>query len=511
MRFVDRKDVKPDSFGGLGRGALDVFIYFEERQFSEITKEATAGDRITSPSVFGGDSDYCNQSCFICPHNFLYFKSGAAGFWVIQHLVFCDSIYIPAFDLVVCGNSSKSKAKKIFESSLMNLSIGDKGCFNGILNGYRRPYHYFYDKLFPTLSLIHELEEVKYRNISGSFIELDEVSTSFVRCEQAEESGFYLMPSKSLYTRSPRSFFETLKYSLVKSRTDGEGELSRFDRVFWFGLSLEKRKFIERETVICGVIDYLSCKYKNPLFVFDGLTRVPSEGREKFVASKCSSELSCFNSIVSNFPESNVLNLIGATAKEKVVVASSVDFYFSSYLTDSIWCSAIGACPGIAYRPKLAFGRGSFLHPLTHEVPKKMVSDVGEISTDDWDRQDISIDSSYLISALKNSIDLTLTLNDWLSSLKKTVENGAGTYESPLFDVPFISNKKLSFRLDDYSKNIKSLILRLKDCKGVAVLDREVKGSFSVDVPENVGFLDMKLLINRSSNWRPKVSASMML
>src|SRR5690606_15609950 len=121
--------------------------------------------------------------------------------------------------------------------------------------------------------------------------------------------------------------------------------------------------------------------YKNALFVFDGLTRLPTDSKEEFVKSKCYREQEIFDEIYNSFPEACLLNLIGATAKEKIIIASNVDFYFCSYLTDSLWCSAIGARPGIAYRPKSAFGRGSFLHPLTHEVPKNMVRDVGETST----------------------------------------------------------------------------------------------------------------------------------
>lgn len=513
MRFIALKDIGKENIIEFFSEVSKIFSYFQGKSFPNLLKEASLNGSLVSPSINGHGKAICKSGFFEYPLNFLYFRDEdqKSNFLVIQHLVFCYSLYLPKLNLIVVGDNNIEKAEKIIPKNLNEFKLGNEGVFNGILNGYHRPYHYFYDKLYPIFQALDEGVESSYINISGSFLELSEIHPSFQKRTSHNSDGFYIMPSKMEYVRTPRRFFEQLKIYINKSKKPIENEIKKYHHIFWFGLCLEKRKFIERDAVISELIAYLDDKYEKSLFVFDGMTREPNQDYKNFLEKSCLREIASFESIVSKNSKISTLNLIGATAAEKIAIAKYVDFYFSSYLTDSIWCAAIGARPGMVYRPKASVGRGSAMHPLSHVIPTEHVIDVGTSSTGDFDGQDISIDPVYLNRILANSIDLTLTLNDWLDSLKTNLISESNEFISPIFKTNLINGQSFAVKLDDYQRNIDSLIFRFKDERGNIVDILDVKKSFSIILNNCVNQFDAVLMTKRRRLWRPMVSIAVSL
>jgi hypothetical protein len=143
----------------------------------------------------------------------------------------------------------------------------------------------------------------------------------------------------------------------------------------WLGFCLEKRKWIEQPEAIASVIERLRAQHGEILIIADGLTRTLAQSRDEFRAEACRAELARLDEFKRRFPDVEVIDLIGATAPEKIAFGLSCTMFVTSALTDSMWPGRFGARPGAAHA-----STGTLLatqhHPRTSVYPQDMTTDL---------------------------------------------------------------------------------------------------------------------------------------
>lgn len=436
-----------ETIGGAQEKGLDVkkvFEYFSSKSFNEILSEALENNELRAPGLKGSEAK-CKSSVFKNNVNFLFFK-GCVDFIVCQRLLMCDSIFIPGLGL--CIPNPQSSNFKSYINEIDELASADEGGFNGVINGYHRPYHFFYDKMYPLLEGVDSVSgNVPYVNTVGSFLDLSLTNSKFfLGSKKIGDPGFFLVPAKSEYIRTPASFFK--KLSTILCEIDDTEELESYDLVVWIGMSREKRSWIERTPALIILIELVKSYFSNPLFVIDGLTSDFITDPDQLREGKSSKETAEWQRIKKLFDEVKCLDLIGERAHKKILVANKVDFYISSHLTDSIWCAALGFKPGLTYQANASIGRGSFIHPLTNRFPASAISDLSYSSTVDYDGVDISIDPvRFAVSAFYSAV-YTKSINDLMtrmSSKENSTENVLLASETSPLDLPF-NSKSLLFK-----------------------------------------------------------------
>lgn len=449
-----------------------IFNYFSRKEFHELLEEALDTNCLEIPCITGQGLATCKSSVYLQGLNILKFEAeNGLIFYVIQRLVLCDAIVLPSLN--TCIPNPNSSRLKEYIHFLDNDFEFNEGVFNGVINGYHRPYHYFYDKLYPLLNKLDNLKnsesKIPFINVSGNFLDLERIDEKFIMTK-INDNGFYLSPSKSQYTRTPGSFFNVLKSKTLSIIPTSF--LEQHDLVLWLGFSLEKRIWSERTPALILLIKEIKSKYKNPVFIFDGLTSTYNVNPEKIRTTSSKKEVKDLHLLLELLPNTHFLDLIGATAEQKITIASKVDFFISSHLTDSIWCAALNSKPGITYRPNSAIGRGSFIHPLTNNFPDEQIVDSTLTSTGDFDGVDISINPFTFSSISLESIKVTKFANDFLSHCfsNESHRKSGSKLASDLYPIN-IKNKNISIRLLIQSKkNSKvSIELHFKDIDGVTV------------------------------------------
>lgn len=419
-----------------------MFDYFSAKPFSDVLSEALKSDMLVCPGLKGLTAS-CIASSFKNNVNLLFF-SGDVDFIVCQRLIMCDSIVIP--DHGLCVPNPQSSALNSYMGVIDDMPAFEPGGFNGVINGYHRPYHFFYDKLFPLLSDLSEVEGyIPYVNIAGSFLDLSLIDKRFIlESKKINDPGFFLVPAKSRYTRTPASFFRGLSLSL--SRGGDSEELEKYDFIVWIGMALEKRRWIERSPALLVFIELVKNFYSKPLFVIDGLTSDSISDPKKIREGKSSKEVAEWESIKNLVGEVEVLDLIGAKAHQKILIANKVDFYISSHLTDSIWCATLGFKPGLTYQANASRGRGSFIHPLTNCFPAAEVVDSATSSTVDYDGLDININPLRFSLVAFYSAMYTKSLNEALRGFLAAIkisEDKWFNFSTASLDIPKNSNSLL--------------------------------------------------------------------
>lgn len=116
--------------------------------FLKLLKSALSGDGIKIPSVFSEGSATCLSS-FYLDVNCLYFECNDTGknFYLIQDNVraFPFAVYCPSADCgYVDGVASNKNINRFRQLRHVKPVAGE---FKGLINCYKRPYHYFVDKI----------------------------------------------------------------------------------------------------------------------------------------------------------------------------------------------------------------------------------------------------------------------------------------------------------------------------------------------------------------------------
>lgn len=348
----------------------------------------------------------CAGSYAIDDYNFILFSGIDFQFYLVQH---CTNILIIFPALYKCvslftGDLATYAMGKISElfltlSNLKKLGISfprlSPALFDGLNVSHGRPYHFVYDYL-------HGLDYLSLTNMqlnslavsSFDFLELSQYFDnikSFCSVEQfslnrrsSSLGNFYLMPclqyingdhdrnlvslSKNLREKNQRIF--------LRSRPIKKTFKKDYKLIFWVGVSIEKRSWIEQTEGLISIIDALYKKYRDVLILVDGRTS-PLTNSSQPSSTIFERENEVFKKIRNSLPYVDFINLIGRTMSEKISYASSIDLFFSSYATDSMYPSCIQRKPGAVYvAPSIGERRSLHVHEDVIEVPAESVFEI---------------------------------------------------------------------------------------------------------------------------------------
>lgn len=373
---------------------------------------------LLSPSPYSNAEVKCTGS-FLRRFNFLKFCDEGNVFFIIQHnAAYCIGVWLPGDEILYVQNNSMAKdiVSNSFEVERASSDLNSPKEFLGFVNGYGRPYHYFYDRSPCLYSFVRALGSHKVKvleDAASSFLsaELFGVSSENITIEHKLENveGCYIVPSFPVGFKgekeSWRKAFDDFLLENVDPFTVHNHPL------IWIGFSQEKRAFEGfYEAIVKFSIDVLE-EFPGAAFVVDGLTR-PSHIEYSDFKAKVSDELKGIEDMivdvsngVSKDVRNNFLSLPGAVANHKVSISSQVNFFLSNALTDSMWCAKFGRAPGMCWSGgNVERIMKEHSHPHTYFIPP----DYGYTVKGEYSKESFVFDSYYIADVFLTGFKMAL-------------------------------------------------------------------------------------------------------
>lgn len=429
MQVISIKEVSERTHRQLpGLKRLARFLSMKD-QVIEIIARMSCEGVLSLPSVFS-DVGFavCVKNLFsehtnifgVC--NYLKFVDDDKCFYIIQHHSFLAAIVIPDLGVMIFWQSIFSKRCNEVLSDLSGFSQKDMNKkpakLLGFVNGYSRPYHYFYDRLPYALELNEEFPEVPFHDVAGgcylSLSNRSPVSIEELNQKSFESGGVYLIPSKSgrraSGVESSRRILTFCNQSAFKDDSNPSEATSDLSTKFvvWIGLCSEKRKWPEREDVVARIVNYISSRKDDAVFLFDGMTSTVEDDIEVFRREKCGKDLESLATVLQGVDVPvDYIDLIGAGARRKILMSQFVDIFFTGALTDSMWPAHFGRKKGLAYSARIA-STVIHDHPRTCFIPDSMVMDLDD-GNENWARKGYSISPDDAFRSFKDLFDREFT------------------------------------------------------------------------------------------------------
>lgn len=343
------------------------------------------------------------------PNNYILFD-GLVKFWLVQRINLAFAVVFPDVKLVVHSGSRNGKfkllalMKDIIEKQNNKVEYLDKPKFC-LINGYPRPYHYFYETL----------QTFKCADLSSfsKFVDVEESaflpSTLFVANNNVKalsqnvlnsyllENNYIGLAATAMNSVNQIKFLERYSNEISADicNTKQLSTSNRTDKpIVWIGICQSSRMWLEQEEALIKSINKIKNSHPNAFFIFDGLTCPHYLSSEIFTLEKCNKETDLLDSIIkkTSISKSDYLSIIGAHAIEKISLSQEIDFFISDALTDSTWPAAFGKKPGVAYAIQRA--KIVHLHPMTTFIPKDKIIEMGD-GTGNWARVSFSINPDF--------------------------------------------------------------------------------------------------------------------
>nr|WP_298249107.1 hypothetical protein [uncultured Halomonas sp.] len=342
---------------------LNRFIRFfsDEAAIVEAIESAELKGFFSAPSLLNEEGVADCKLSHYGRHNILAFADGPECFFVAQSHSFVYAIFLPIKELVVTNEKRESKRKNLVKdfqeacSAFLSTSLEEGAKYLGLVNGYGRPYHYFYDRV---VNLHRYLEH-------GASKVLDVGGAAFLSGDSLGASEVFNVPSLSDINDHAPYLCIVPGHPLKRGRKEKKKLCGEFDKwiveklkrdcesadelYVWIGLCQEKRHVAGFEEAIRKFIVEVSVRYPSVVFLFDGLTRPVEVGEESFIIEKCQDEVSLRDSILTGLKGVKWKSMIGKEASEKIMFASKTTLFLSSALTDSMWCARFFKVPGICW------------------------------------------------------------------------------------------------------------------------------------------------------------------
>lgn len=434
FNIIDRKEISSltnysDIFNS--QALLSEFIEALSDPFWNLSAiSSSIKDGRLSISRFKTESlTYCEGSITIDDYNYLIFSENDTPYFVVQHinvaciifptLLLAINISVEQWSITAINNL---KYLYLFfsqkESSEKNV-ISSPAIFKGIHISQSRPYHTIYDVLQGIYSLREKIPASEHTKINFlindkmSFFP-DEVYSGILNSNNLD---FFHYASKELFFNNGYSLFPSVQYSTLKNKEIIERvslllvnqakslapiKKSEFEYVLWVGISTEKRSWLEQKDGWKNILNELS-KKSNILVVIDGRT-FPMTATDHDRKIK-TNEDNIFSYLTLNCPNVTFLNAIGMRALEKIMLATNVDIFITSYATDSIYPSCIAKRQGIVYSPHQISGQ-KYLH-IHHniiEVDQLKVKSIPNDHSLPWYSVSVSIDWHELLELIESKL-----------------------------------------------------------------------------------------------------------
>jgi hypothetical protein len=358
-KFSDILPGKTDDFRGLfevSQGINRLLAFLSKlKGFGSLHDMASTYGALKVPSIhYEGSEATCNTSFIAAQRNVLRFHDSGSSFYLFPN-GYHFGIYVPSANAIFVRESNVNSSLRIaahIKSAEYRLKelLNVKGkSYLGVINGFGRPYHYFYERFPEVLRLIESIDRsngvrLTLHTIKGrAFLDADDlnidVKENKIFQEEVNEyllknSGFLLSPDILGFDRFSEpllSYSRKISKSLSESNAISNIEFSN-KKIFWVGLCEEHRSFVNKNEVINCFIKAAIFKFPNAFFVFDGLTRPVGVEKERFIQEKCQREVDSLKEIVDLYDASSdrklqYLSLIGEKAAVKIKIAERVDFF----------------------------------------------------------------------------------------------------------------------------------------------------------------------------------------
>lgn len=354
-------------------------------------------------------------SILIYDTNYIFYEGETECFFVAQnHMIFCI-IHLTAQKIIkIFGDDHiireiilpgiENVIKTVIDYGFFKKRI-EKGRLAGIIIGHSRPSHYFNEILYGLWYLKNynreKISSFEIFSIEGmDYVNLDYIGQKHIPIKEkqinkiAKHGNFFICPSFSFPYHKDEKLMDSLREKLIdasESSVEEKIDISRYNLIFWIGICTEHRKWVEQLEGYPKIIEELQKRFGSMLVIFDGITATESGGisslenynknfseKEKEIISKIINKTQC------SF-EYKVL--VGKKAIEKIYYAKNIDFFISSYGTDSIFPSLICKKPGVTYfDPELPEGseenpngtKKVYKHYNIIEIPNRKIKPLGE-------------------------------------------------------------------------------------------------------------------------------------
>ncbi|UOE53106.1 hypothetical protein LIT38_13060 [Bacillus sp. CMF12] len=395
----------------------------KDQNFSnKMLEMAVNKNEILVNSIFGQGLAGCKQSIYLPLHggkNFLRFIDGNESFYIIQRFNI-TGMYFPTRNIFIdfkSGHSRNSNIQKHIEKlnreivrlfdKILDFSLEKESIsLYALLVSFFRPYHYFNDflsslhsfhyylnhvvkkpEVFNKIPRIISLEDGMFYSIKSLYslpCEEQVVDVNDVNEIVLENNGFIVLPSSNKhYPEQEKSELNNLLVkSSVESLLSDPKQAKKFNQlkkcfpILWFGICGERRSWDEKVKGVAKIVREVQKLYPNVGVVLDGLTSTEAQSEKKFRREYAIDDKRVAKKIIKRIgPQIPTFNLIGSTSTKKIAYASQVDFFLTSYSTDTMFVAHICGKHGVAHMNTLK-GTGQHEHPFIYKIPNKYIKNI---------------------------------------------------------------------------------------------------------------------------------------
>ena len=343
--------------------------------------------------------------------NFIFFSdSENKNQWILcQCTSFIDALFSTTYsgkhqssisDETILNSVKRVLKKETRKNSKQHGS--KKAIFSGYLLDQTRPYHHFYDQLKWMVHLETEKPVVsknsffspKYlrKNTSGSrknqpgfsifplVIGSNQMGMKLDQYTETMENVVYQDSLKSLRGGMIhyrwKQFIKRLKTISGKKKT----------LTLWFGISGQKRIWIEQEDFLPTLVEQLSPWFDSFVFLIDGFTQyednayVPIQGSKETPVNQDLEVVDSIRQKLVPFSNASVVCLVGQTYRKKIQRCQSADFFIANAGAGQLVPHRFCKKPGILHSNEkhCVFPMG-INNTSVKLVDKSVVKDVGNL------------------------------------------------------------------------------------------------------------------------------------
>jgi len=398
-----------DVLGGKGAPGLErcrgFLQYVNREEFCiDALHSATTEGVVIVPDPLGHGMAFSDESyLFGSQINVLRFLSSTGEvFFIFQHFGSADAIYFPTRGAIVAVRHFDAATVKSFVCRFVR-SFGrvSEYCargrqFLGIIASHSRPYHFYYD-VAPAVSdlnqsgILKSIKKIAYYSGGDfcSFRNLYELDATEHRLTPDElwskcvaERGFYFhvgavfnQSRLNSTSRFDGEFNTYARKQFVQQQASAPAELLTCYPLVWFGITVDKRSWIEQVEGAVGLLTELKKSYANLGVVFDGWT-APLHPTAMDI-EQITKDSGVVEQIVAQLdPGIRVFSVVGADSVRKLFYGRSADVYVGNSATGGLHVARFAGCPGVGHLNTQMIDVSYHIRKRTRLVDKLLITDL---------------------------------------------------------------------------------------------------------------------------------------
>ncbi|MFJ3053739.1 hypothetical protein [Pseudomonas nitroreducens] len=401
--YLAKDILKGSDISGLERcrGLLQ-YVTREEFCIDAVQSAMTSGAVIV-PDPFGYGMAFSDENYLFADEiNVLRFRSSTGeAFFLFQHVGSADTLYFPTRGaIVVIHHVNAAQVRNFVSRFIRNLHrVGEystgKRDFLGVIASHGRPYHFYYDVASAMSDLnqtgiLRDIAQIIYYP-GGDFCSfkslysLDAIERRLTPDElwsqSVSERGFYfhvgMVFDQSRLGSTSRFDGEFNAYSrknFIQQQASAPADLLACYPLVWFGITVEKRSWIEQVEAATGLLMELKKTYPNLGVVFDGWTS-PLHPTVKDLEETEKDQL-VMESIVAQLDQTiKVFSVVGANSVQKIFYGKCADVYVGNSATGGLHVARFAGCPGVGHLNTQMIDANNHIRKRTRLIDKSLIID----------------------------------------------------------------------------------------------------------------------------------------